>query len=138
VTDGPAPEVAVGAIVVHDDQLLLVRRGRGPGTGRWAPPGGRVEPGETLRAAVEREVREETGVTVRVRDLAGWTEDIGADPAAYHYVILDFDADLEGEAALVPGDDAEDARWIPLAEVPALDLVDGLYEFLVRIGRLPA
>ena len=61
VTYRAHPEVAVGAIVVHDGCLLLVQRGRGAGAGKWAPPGGRVEFGETLVDAVVREVREETG-----------------------------------------------------------------------------
>ena len=86
----PRREVAVGAIVVHDGCLLLVRRGRGAATGKWAPPGGRVEFGETLRAAVVREVREETGIAVTRRRAAGWVERTGIDPEPYHYVILDF------------------------------------------------
>jgi ADP-ribose pyrophosphatase YjhB (NUDIX family) len=130
------PEIAVGAIVVHDGCLLLVRRGRGPGAGRWAPPGGRVEFGETLRAAVEREVREETGIAVRAGGLAGWVERTGSEPEPYHFVILDFDAVPEGSTQIVAGDDAVDARWVPLVEVPDLDLVDGLYDFLIRVDRL--
>ncbi|TML66592.1 MAG: NUDIX domain-containing protein, partial [Actinobacteria bacterium] len=43
-----APEVAVGAVIVVDDRILLVRRGRGPAQGEWSIPGGRVLPGETL------------------------------------------------------------------------------------------
>src|SRR3954471_7483062 len=66
----PAPELpvipCVGA-VVHDSagRLLLIRRGHDPGRGLWSLPGGRVEPGETHAQAVEREVREETGLCVR-------------------------------------------------------------------------
>jgi len=132
-----APEIAVGAIVVHDGCLLLVRRGRGAGRGKWAPPGGRVEYGETLRAAVAREVHEETGLEIRVGDLAGWVERMGDDGEQFHYVILDFEATPVGPATLVAGDDALDARWVPLAEVATLDLVDGLREFLVEVGSVP-
>ncbi len=132
------PEVAVGAVVVHEGRLLLVQRGRGAALGKWAPPGGRVEFGETLADAVVREVREETGIEVRAGELAGWVERTGNDPEPYHYVILDFFAVPSGATDLTPGDDAADARWVPLAEVPTLDLVDGLFDFLVRVGSLPS
>jgi 8-oxo-dGTP diphosphatase len=132
-----APEVAVGAIVVHDGCLLLVRRGRGARIGKWAPPGGRVEYGETLRDAVAREVREETGIAVRVGNLAGWVERIGDEREPFHYVIFDFEATPIGTTMLTAGDDALDARWVPLAEVAALDLVDGLFDFLVQVGSVP-
>jgi ADP-ribose pyrophosphatase YjhB (NUDIX family) len=133
----PAVEVAVGGIVVRAGALLLVRRGRGPGTGRWSVPGGRIAPGERLVAAVAREVREETGLEVRVGTLAGWTERIGDDPFAHHYVILDFFATpIEPAAEPVAGDDAAEAQYVPLATVRDLDLVDGLDEFLTAAGVL--
>jgi ADP-ribose pyrophosphatase YjhB (NUDIX family) len=134
----PAPEVAVGAIVVHDGCLLLVKRGRGAAAGRWAPPGGRVEFGETLQSAVAREVREEVGLDVTVGDLAGWVERTGTDPFPYHYVILDFHASPVGDTRLVAADDAADARWVPLDRLTSLDLVDGLFDFLGSIGSVPA
>ena len=87
------PEVAVGAVAVHDDRLLLVRRGRGPAAGEWSVPGGRVEHGETLHEAVVREVAEETGLEVVVTGFLGWVERIGEDPEPYHFVILDFVVD---------------------------------------------
>jgi len=105
------PEVAVGAVVVDDGRLLLVRRGSGVAAGKWSLPGGRVEPGETLVEAVAREVREETGVPVTVGGFAGWAERIGDEPAPYHFVILDFFATATGSREAVAGDDAIDARW---------------------------
>jgi ADP-ribose pyrophosphatase YjhB (NUDIX family) len=130
-------EVAVGGIVVRGDDLLLIRRGRGPGTGRWSVPGGRIAPGERLTDAVAREVREETGIDVRVGDLAGWTERIGTEPFAHHYVILDFFATaVDDHAEPAAGDDAADARYVPLRSVRALELVDGLDEFLTATGVL--
>ena len=63
---GPAvserPELCVGAVAVHDGDLLMIRRGHGPAAGEWSVPGGRVERGELLAEAVVREVREETGL----------------------------------------------------------------------------
>jgi ADP-ribose pyrophosphatase YjhB (NUDIX family) len=132
----PHAELAVGAVVVHEGALLLVRRGRGAAVGKWSIPGGRVEFGELLHAAVAREVREETGIDVDVGDLAGWVERRGSDPEPYHYVILDFFASPRGTADATAGDDAAEVRWVPLAEVPAVDLVDGLYDFLRRIGSV--
>jgi 8-oxo-dGTP diphosphatase len=138
----PRVELAVGAIVEHAGSLLLVQRGRGVAVGRWAPPGGRVEFGESLRAAVAREVREETGLTVEVGELAGWVERIAAhpeppEPEPSHYVIFDFWATPVGSDVLGAGDDAADARWVPKDELTALPLVEGLFDFLVSIGSVP-
>lgn len=126
-TPAPRPEVAVGAVCVHDGRLLLVRRGRGVAVGRWSLPGGRVEPGETLAAAVRRELREETGLDVVVGALCGIAERISERA---HYVILDFWATVAGPAIATAGDDAVDVAWVDLNDLAALDLVDGLWAFL--------
>jgi len=117
----------VGAVVVSDDQLLLVRRGRGPAQGEWSVPGGHVEAGETLAEAVVRELREETGIAGVCAELMGWVERIGDD---YHFVILDFRVVALDDGEPVAGDDAAEAAWVPLHEVAELNLVDGLAEFL--------
>jgi 8-oxo-dGTP diphosphatase len=125
----PRPEVCVGAIVVDDGQLLLVRRGRGPGAGAWSIPGGRVEPGETLGEAVVRELREETGLEGVCDGFVGWVERIGAE---HHFVILDFlVAALPGEPRA--GDDAAEVRWVPVDDIGAWPpVVPGLVEFLAE------
>jgi 8-oxo-dGTP diphosphatase len=121
------PQVCVGAIVVVEERLLLVRRGRQPGAGEWSVPGGRVEPGETLAEAVVREVGEETGLEGVCGGLVGWVERIGAD---HHFVILDFWVTLLDDREPVAGDDAAEVEWVPLSEVAERRLVDGLAEFL--------
>lgn len=131
----PRPEVAVSAVAVLDDCLLVVRRGHGPGAGEWAVPGGRVEAGETLHEAVVREVREETGLDVVVERFLGWVERIGDD---HHYVILDFVVGLLDTAATpVAGDDAAEVAWVPLHELSEIRLVAGLHEFLTDTGVIP-
>ena len=109
-----APRPAVGAVVFKGDAVLLVQRANPPSQGVWAIPGGRVQLGETLQAAAEREILEETGVVVRanapvlVYDVIH-KDDRGA--VKYHYVIVDLAADyVSGEPRA--GDDAADARWI--------------------------
>jgi 8-oxo-dGTP diphosphatase len=122
------PEVCVGAVVVEDGRLLLIRRGRGPAQGEWSVPGGRVEAGELLAEAVVRELAEETGLEGVCGELIGWVERLGED---HHFVILDFAVTLlDPEADPVAGDDAQEAAWVPLHEVAEFQLVEGLAEFL--------
>jgi 8-oxo-dGTP diphosphatase len=128
------PQVCVGAIAVDGDQLLLVRRGQGPAGGRWAIPGGRVEWGETTAEAVVREMAEETGLDSLCDAFVDWVERIGD---GYHYVILDFRVTVLSSHAPTAGDDAAEARWVPLGDVASLPLVDGLAEFLHGHGIMP-
>ncbi len=124
------PELCVGAVARHDGNLLLIRRGHGPAAGEWSLPGGRLERGELVAEAVVRELREETGLEGVCGELVGWVERIDPD-GAHHFVILDFDVTiLEPGQPPVAGDDAAEARWIPLDQVVDLNLVDGLAEFL--------
>jgi 8-oxo-dGTP diphosphatase len=131
---GPAstPVVAVGAIVLDGDgRVLVVQRGRPPGRGQWSVPGGRVELGEALTAAVAREVREETGLTVDVGPLVEVVERMTpGDGGVYHYVILDYLA--RGAGSPVAGDDALAARWVTDDELAALEVTDGLREVVER------
>ena len=127
-------EVAVGAIVRCADELLLVRRGREPAVGEWSVPGGRVEPGELLMEAVARELLEETGLRAVCGPLVGWVERISDD---WHFVIFDFEATVTGDVTPTAGGDASEARWWPLSEVAALQLVEGLAEFLYDHGVIP-
>lgn len=133
-----SPEVAVGAVVLRADEILLVRRGHGAAAGEWSIPGGRVRPGEPLAAAVARELYEETGLEGVVQRFLGWAERMGDDPAAYHYVILDFAVDLlDPDATPQAGSDAAEAAWVAQSQLGELQLVDGLLEFLIDTGAIP-
>lgn len=129
---GP-PRVGVGGVCVRDGRLLVVRRGRPPAAGRWALPGGRVEPGESLAAAVRRELAEETGLDVVVGDLCGIAERIGE---GHHYVILDFWVTAPSEAQAAAADDAADVTWVDRAELGRLPLAGPLVEWLDEHGVL--
>lgn len=118
------PQLGVGAIVCHQEKILLVLRGRAPNKDQWAIPGGKVRPGEPLKEAVEREILEETGVAIRVAELAYQFEFIEHDEEGglrYHYVVLDYFADyLSGEPCA--GDDAAEASWVAFEELDGLRL----------------
>ncbi|MCB0963559.1 MAG: NUDIX domain-containing protein [Acidimicrobiales bacterium] len=122
------PELCVSAVVVDDDRLLLVRRGRGRAQGTWALPGGRVEDGELLVEAVVRELVTETGVEGVCGPLVGIVELVEGDGP--HQVVLAHEVTLLESAEPVAGDDAAEARWVDLGEVVELALAPGLAEFL--------
>jgi ADP-ribose pyrophosphatase YjhB (NUDIX family) len=130
------PTVAVGAIVFDDrGRVLLIQRGTPPAAGRWTVPGGRVELGESLAAAVEREVREETGLDVACGALVEVVERITIEgDATWHYVILDFLAHARG-GALARGDDAADARWFGIDELDQAPLTEGLLPVIDKARR---
>lgn len=127
------PQLCVGGIAVQDGDLLLVRRGHGPGAGSWSVPGGRVETGELLAEAVVRELREETGLEGVCGPLVGWVERFDD---GQHFVILDFEVTVLDDQTPVAGDDAAEVAWVPLGDVTDLSLVDGLVEFLHEHGVL--
>jgi 8-oxo-dGTP diphosphatase len=132
------PELSVGAVVVHDGSLLLVRRGHGPAAGEWSVPGGRVEWGEMVAEAVVREVLEETGLECVCGEMLGWVEIItdGQHAVQDHFVVLDFVATVLEHGEPVAGDDAAEVRWVPVDEVLDLNIVEGLPEFLHEHGIL--
>lgn len=118
------PVLAALAVLVEDDRVLLVRRRNPPDAGLWGYPGGRVEPGETVFAAAERELAEETGVTAEARAFLTLIDVIrreGDDPVgrlAHHYALA---AVLCARRAGRPvaADDVSEAAWLPLADVLA-------------------
>jgi 8-oxo-dGTP diphosphatase len=125
---------AVGAIVVAGRSLLLIRRGRPPGQGRWSLPGGRVEAGESDRDAVVREMAEETGLTVEVVGFVGEVTRPGPGDTVYR--IRDFRVRVLAGSP-VAGDDADDIAWVGFDDLPRWALTDGLLDALSDWDVLP-
>ena len=111
------PLVGVGAVVVHENRVLLVRRGSEPLKGHWTLPGGVLEVGETLTEGVVREVREETGLLVEPLELVELLDRIHREDGRirYHYVIADYLCRVMG-GELRTASDADAARWVERAE----------------------
>jgi len=128
------PTPGAGAVIVRDSRMLLIRRARGAYVDHWAVPGGRQRRGETMRAAAAREVLEETGLIIDVGDPV-WVGDIldEAVPPAYHYTVVDFVGKVVG-GELMAGDDAAEARWIPVEEVRALPLTPTMVDLIDELG----
>jgi 8-oxo-dGTP diphosphatase len=119
-----SPLVGVGAVIVQDQRVLLIRRGQAPLLGEWSLPGGVLECGETLREAVVREAREETGLVVETGEMLGVYERVirGDDGRVrYHYVLIDFLCRPAG-GELEAASDAADVRWFTRDQLPALNL----------------
>jgi len=112
-----APLVAVGAIVVKDGRVLLVRRGTAPLKGHWTLPGGVLELGESLHEGLVREVREETGLVVEPLELIELLDRIHRedDRIRFHYVIADYLCRVAGGEAKAASD-ADEVRWLERAE----------------------
>lgn len=135
-----SPLVGVGAVVVDGDRVLLVRRGRAPALGRWSLPGGLVDVGEPLEAAVRREVAEECGLAVDVHGLVGVVDRIIRDPGGrvrYHYVLLDYLATPTAGCAEA-GSDALAVQWCEPAALGALDVTEGVESMVRRAFALEA
>ena len=112
-----APLVGVGGVVVHQNRVLLVQRGNEPLLGQWSIPGGLIDVGETLREAVIREVKEETGLDVEPIELIELLDRIHRQDGRvrYHYVIADYLCRVAG-GTLGAASDAAAARWVERAE----------------------
>jgi 8-oxo-dGTP diphosphatase len=119
-----SPICGVGVVVRGNDRVLLIRRGNPPRRGDWSLPGGAVELGETLRAAAQREVREECGIEVALGELIDAVDLMQYDDRGqlqYHYVVIDFAAAYVG-GDLCAASDVVDARWVSRGDLDAYEL----------------
>jgi 8-oxo-dGTP diphosphatase len=127
------PQLAVSAAIFRDGKILLVRRARFPARGFYTLPGGRVEFGEMLHAALRREVLEETALEIEIAGLAGWREVLPGTSGGGHYLIMSFAARwVRGEPVL--NDELDDCRWLPPETLGELRVTDGLAE-IIRSAR---
>jgi ADP-ribose pyrophosphatase YjhB (NUDIX family) len=121
------PLVGVGALIFRRDRILMAQRGKDPLKGWWSLPGGALELGESLEAAVCREVLEETGLEVKPVKLFEVFERIIRDAAGapeYHYVLIDYACRVVG-GDLFPGDDVSAVEWVRRRDLPGLQITEG-------------
>jgi len=132
------PIAAVGAVLVKNGAVLLVKRGYPPGKGMWAVPGGVIEVGESIEDAAVRELEEETGLRAEPRGIVWVTNVVVREGARvrYHYVIIDvlFDSRTV-KGFLRPGGDAVDVAWMSMDEVVARSDVSRTTKSLVEYLR---
>ena len=132
--DGPI--VGIGAVVIRDGKILLVKRGVAPSLGLWAIPGGCLELGETLQQGAEREILEETGLIIRAREpihTFDYFERAESGHIRFHFVIVDVAADyISGDVK--GADDALDARWLTPADLDCLPVSNNTLKLLKAVG----
>ena len=118
------PVVGVGAIIIHDGKMALIKRGNEPSKGKWTIPGGLAELAESPEQAVMREAKEETGLDTKNPVLLDVVSNVDLDEQGkvkYHYVIIDYLMHVTAGTATAASD-AQELRWVPFGEVEALDL----------------
>ena len=118
------PFVGVGAVIVDDGRVLLVKRKYEPLAGRWSLPGGAVEVGETLEESIAREMAEETGLEIEVGPVIEVFDRITRDVdgrVRYHFVLVDYLCRPVG-GSLEPGSDVADAVYVDPAELAPYEL----------------
>jgi ADP-ribose pyrophosphatase YjhB (NUDIX family) len=126
------PFIGVGALIVENGRVALVKRGHAPLAGEWSIPGGILEVGETLREAAIREALEETCLHVEPQELLGVFDRVVRDQAGrvlYHYVLIDFYCPRT-RGDLKASGDADDARWFSPQEIAELPLPDDTAEVI--------
>jgi 8-oxo-dGTP diphosphatase len=128
------PYVGVGAVIVHDGKVLLVKRKYEPLAGHWSLPGGAVEVGETLETCLAREMAEETGLDVRVGPVVEVLDRITHDDAgrvAYHFVLIDYLCWSVG-GDLRPGSDVAEAVFADPGELSRFGLTEKAISVIER------
>ena len=129
------PQLAVSAAIFRDGKILLVRRARFPAKGVYSLPGGRVEIGETVHAALHREVKEETALKIEIADLAAWREVLPAAAGSGHYLIMSFAARWSaGEVVL--NEELDDHKWLAPDALGELKVTEGLFDVIQSARRV--
>ena len=119
-----SPVLGVGAVIFNNEEVLLAKRGKEPGYGKWSIPGGAVELGETLKEGLLREIMEETGLEVEIGgmvEVLEWISRDENDQIKYHYVLVDFWCKCLS-IGINPSSDVLDAKWVLLSEISNYDL----------------
>ena len=135
------PLVGVGAIIIDQNRVVLVKRAHPPLQAQWSIPGGVLEVGELVREAAVREAREETGLIVEPGELLGVYDRVLRDPeqrVQYHYVLIDFLCRRVG-GEFFAGSDAAEVRWFTTEELAALNLAEDTQDVIkkgfLKLGR---
>jgi 8-oxo-dGTP diphosphatase len=131
----PHPQLAVSAAIFRDGKILLVRRAKSPAKGCYSLPGGRVEFGETLHAALHREVDEETALKIEIAGLAAWREVVPGTGGGGHYLIMSFAARWVAHEPVL-NHEHDDFRWLAPDAIGDLKVTGGLQEVIVSAQHL--
>jgi 8-oxo-dGTP diphosphatase len=118
------PVVGIGAVIIKEGEIALIKRGNVPSKGKWAIPGGLVELGENLEAAIIRETKEEVCLDVENPQLIDVVDNIDLDEQGkvkYHYIIIDYLVHVKS-GNIQAASDAEELRWVPFVEVESYNL----------------
>ena len=118
------PVVGIGAVIIKEGKIALIKRGNEPSMGKWTIPGGLVELGESPDQSVVRETKEETGLDVGNPSLMDVVSNVDLDEKGkvkYHYVIIDYLVHVKAGTAEASSD-AVELRWVPYNEVEGYDL----------------
>ncbi|MBN2516294.1 MAG: NUDIX hydrolase [Deltaproteobacteria bacterium] len=130
------PRVGVGAVVIKDSKVLLVRRGIPPSKGLWAIPGGHIELGETIQETAEREIFEETGIVIKAGEPMYAFDLIEKDDSGrihFHFIVVDVKGEyVSGEPC--GSDDALEARWLSWGEIKTLPVSRNTLKLLKTIN----
>jgi 8-oxo-dGTP diphosphatase len=128
------PVVGIGAVIVGEGKIVLIKRGNEPSKGKWSIPGGHVELGENLEAAVIRETKEETCLDVDNPRLIDVVDNIDLDEQGkvkYHYVIIDYLIHVKS-GNIEAASDAAELRWVPFDEAETYNLTASFRVFFMK------
>ena len=131
------PLIGVGAVIIDQSKILVVKRANEPAKGLWSVPGGVVELGEHLHKALKREVKEETGLEVDIERLLDAVDNIVFDEEArirYHYVLLDYLCRLR-DGAVKAADDVHEIKWVSLKALQSLPITPTLNRVIAKIEQ---